>query len=388
MEAVCLLAITNATLYTITDGVKQGNILIDDEGRIAGVGDIAIPEGTEVIDAFGKIVMPGMIDAHGHAGVYEEAIGWEGADGNEAVDPITPQLRALDGINPHDEGICEALEAGVTTMCVLPGSANVIGGQGVIIHMYGNTVEDMIIGEGGLKVAFGENPKRVYSGQKKSPSTRMATASLLREQLVKAQNYQAKLEKAKDDPDKAPERDLKMEALVRVLKKEIPLRAHAHRADDIITALRIADEFGVDIIIEHCTEGHKIAEELGNRKVRAVIGPTMTNRSKVEVRERDYSTLRTLWENGVQIAITMDHPVIHVQYLNISAALAVKAGLPREEALKAVTINPARILGIDDRYGSLEEGKLADIVLWSGDPLDIMSRVEQVFIHGKLVYKA
>jgi imidazolonepropionase-like amidohydrolase len=388
MEAVCLLAITNATLYTITDGVKQGNILIDDEGRIAGVGDIAIPEGTEVIDAFGKIVMPGMIDAHGHAGVYEEAIGWEGADGNEAVDPITPQLRALDGINPHDEGICEALEAGVTTMCVLPGSANVIGGQGVIIHMYGNTVEDMIIGEGGLKVAFGENPKRVYSGQKKSPSTRMATASLLREQLVKAQNYLAKLEKAKDDPDKAPERDLKMEALVRVLKKEIPLRAHAHRADDIITALRIADEFGVDIIIEHCTEGHKIAEELGNRKVRAVIGPTMTNRSKVEVRERDYSTLRTLWENGVQIAITMDHPVIHVQYLNISAALAVKAGLPREEALKAVTINPARILGIDDRYGSLEEGKLADIVLWSGDPLDIMSRVEQVFIHGKLVYKA
>ena len=387
-EAVCLLAITNATLYTITDGVKQGNILIDDEGRIAGVGDIAIPEGTEVIDAFGKIVMPGMIDAHGHAGVYEEAIGWEGADGNEAVDPITPQLRALDGINPHDEGICEALEAGVTTMCVLPGSANVIGGQGVIIHMYGNTVEDMIIGEGGLKVAFGENPKRVYSGQKKSPSTRMATASLLREQLVKAQNYLAKLEKAKDDPDKAPERDLKMEALVRVLKKEIPLRAHAHRADDIITALRIADEFGVDIIIEHCTEGHKIAEELGNRKVRAVIGPTMTNRSKVEVRERDYSTLRTLWENGVQIAITMDHPVIHVQYLNISAALAVKAGLPREEALKAVTINPARILGIDDRYGSLEEGKLADIVLWSGDPLDIMSRVEQVFIHGKLVYKA
>lgn len=388
MEAVCLLAITNATLYTITDGVKQGNILIDDEGRIAGVGDIAIPEGTEVIDAFGKIVMPGMIDAHGHAGVYEEAIGWEGADGNEAVDPITPQLRALDGINPHDEGICEALEAGVTTMCVLPGSANVIGGQGVIIHMYGNTVEDMIIGEGGLKVAFGENPKRVYSGQKKSPSTRMATASLLREQLVKAQNYQAKLEKAKDDPDKAPERDLKMEALVRVLKKEIPMRAHAHRADDIITALRIADEFGVDIIIEHCTEGHKIAEELGNRKVRAVVGPTMTNRSKVEVRERDYSTLRTLWENGVQIAITMDHPVIHVQYLNISAALAVKAGLPREEALKAVTINPARILGIDDRYGSLEEGKLADIVLWSGDPLDIMSRVEQVFIHGKLVYKA
>lgn len=388
MEAVWLLAITNATLYTITDGVKQGSILIDDEGRIVDVGDIEVPEGAEVIDASEKVVMPGMIDAHGHAGVYEEGFGWEGSDGNEAVDPLTPQLRALDGINPHDEGIREALQAGVTAMCVLPGSANVIGGQGVIIHMYGNTVEEMIIGEGGLKVAFGENPKRVYSGQKKSPSTRMATAALLREQFVKAQNYLAKLEKAKSNSDKTPERDLKMEALIRVLKREIPLRAHAHRADDIMTALRIADEFDVDIIIEHCTEGHKIAEELGTRKVRAVIGPTMTNRSKVEVRERDYSTLRTLWEHGVEVAITMDHPVIHVQYLTISAALAVKAGLPKEEALKAVTINPARILGIDDRYGSLEKGKLADIVLWSGDPLDIMSKVEQVFIHGELVYKA
>src|SRR5690554_4328937 len=265
--------------------------------------------------------------------------------------------------------------------------ANVIGGQGVIIHMYGNTVEEMIIGEGGLKVAFGENPKRVYSGQKKSPSTRMATAALLREQLVKAANYIAKQEKTASDPDKAPERDLKLEAIARVLRGEIPLRAHAHRADDIVTALRIAEEFGIDIVIEHCTEGHKIAEELGQRKAKAVIGPTMTNRSKVEVRERTYTTLKTLWEQGVEIAITMDHPVIHVQYLNISTALAVKAGLPKEEALKAVTINPARILGIADRYGSLEKGKMADLVLWSGDPLDIMSSVEQVFIHGELVYK-
>lgn len=383
-----MLAIKNVTMYTITDGVKTGNLIVDDTGRILDLGDVPIPEGAEVIDGTGKILVPGLIDAHGHAGVYEEAVGWEGSDGNEAVDPITPQLRAMDGLNPHDEGIKEALAAGVTTMCILPGSANVIGGQGVIIHTYGSTVEEMVIGEGGLKVAFGENPKRVYSGQKKSPSTRMATAALLREQLVKAANYLAKQERGQSEPEKAPERDLKLEAIARVLKKEIPLRAHAHRADDIMTALRIADEFGADIIIEHCTEGHKIAAELGRRGVRAVVGPTMTSRTKVEVRERSYSTLKTLWENGVEIAITMDHPVIHVQYLTISTALAVKAGLPKEEALKAITINPARILGIDDRYGSLEKGKFADMALWNGDPLDIMSRVEQVFIHGRLVYKA
>jgi imidazolonepropionase-like amidohydrolase len=383
-----LLAIKNVTLYTITNGIVVGNLIVDDSGRIADVGDVPIPDGVEVIDGTGKILMPGLIDAHGHAGVYEEALGWEGADGNEAVDPITPQLRAVDALNPHEEGIKEALAAGVTTMCVLPGSANVIGGQGVIIHTHGNTVDEMVIGEGGMKVAFGENPKRVYSNQKKSPSTRMATAALLREQLAKAKDYLAKHKKGETDPDKAPDRDLKLEALARVLKGEIPLRAHAHRADDIMTALRIADEFGVDIIIEHCTEGHKIAAELGRRGAMAVVGPTMTRRSKVEVRERSYTTLKTLWEQGVEIAITMDHPVIHVQYLTVSTALAVKAGLPREEALKAITINPARILGIADRYGSLEPGKMADLVLWSGDPLDIMSCVEKVFIHGQPVYEA
>ena len=315
-----MLAIKNVTLYTITNGIVVGNLIVDDSGRIADVGDVPIPDGVEVIDGTGKILMPGLIDAHGHAGVYEEALGWEGADGNEAVDPLTPQLRAVDALNPHEEGIKEALAAGVTTMCVLPGSANVIGGQGVIIHTHGNTVDEMVIGEGGMKVAFGENPKRVYSNQKKSPSTRMATAALLREQLAKAKDYLAKHKKGETDPDKAPDRDLKLEALARVLKGEIPLRAHAHRADDIMTALRIADGFGVDIIIEHCTEGHKIAAELGRRGAMAVVGPTMTRRSKVEVRERSYTTLKTLWEQGVEIAITMDHPVIHVQYLTVSTA--------------------------------------------------------------------
>ena len=383
-----MLVIQNARLYTITDGIKDGSVLVDDQGKIAGVGVVDVPPGATVIDGTGKVLMPGMIDAHGHAGVYEESLGVEGSDGNEMTDPITPHLRALDAINPHEEGIAEALRAGVTAMCVLPGSANVVGGQGVVIHLHGNTVDEMMIKEdGGLKMAFGENPKRVYAGKKKAPSTRMATAAILRENLVKAQNYLAKLEKAKTDPDKAPERDLKMEVLVRVLQREIPVRAHAHRADDIMTALRIAKEFNLDISIEHCTEGHKITRELKEAGVWALVGPTMTNRSKVELQELSFNTLKVLWEAGIPVTITMDHPVVPVGYLPTAAGYAVKAGLPREEALKAITINPARVLGIDDRYGSLEVGKMADLVLWNGDPLEIQSEVERVFIHGQVVYR-
>ena len=383
-----MLAIKNAKLHTITNGVQDGHVLIDDQGRITAVGQVEIPAEAEVIDAAGRILTPGLIDPHGHAGVYEEGLGWEGADGNEAVDPVTPHVRALDGINPHDEGILEALQGGVTAMCVLPGSANVIGGQGVVIHLHGNTVEEMMIKEnGGLKVAFGENPKRVYSNQKKSPSTRMATAAILRENLVKAQNYLAKLEKAKTDPDKEPERDLRLEVLAKALKRELPVRAHAHRADDIMTALRIAKEFNLDISIEHCTEGHKIVDELREAGVWAIVGPTLSNRSKVELKELSFDTLRVLWEGGISVAITMDHPVIPVGYLPTAAAYAVKAGLPYEEALKAITINPAKILGIDDRYGSIEVSKMADLVLWSGDPLAIQSRVEKVLIHGRVVFQ-
>ncbi len=387
-EAKVLLVIKNATLYTIADGIKEGSLLIDEQGRITGLGDVEIPAHATVIDGTGKVVMPGMIDAHGHAGVYEEGLGFEGSDGNEMTDPITPHMRALDAINPHEEGISDALKAGVTTMCILPGSANVVGGQGVVVHLHGNTVEDMIIKEdGGLKMAFGENPKRVYSGQKKTPSTRMATAAILRDNLIKAQNYMAKLEQAKADPDKAPERDLKMEVLARALKRELPVRAHAHRADDIMTALRIAKEFNLDISIEHCTEGHKITKELKEAGVWALVGPTISNRSKVELQELSFNTLEVLWEAGIPVTITMDHPVVPVGYLPTAAGYAVKAGLPYEEALKAITLNPAKVLGIDDRYGSLEVGKMADVVLWSGDPLEIQSEVEQVLIHGEVVYR-
>lgn len=384
-----MLAIKNVKIYTITNGIITGNVVVDEQGKIVGVGDVEIPRGAEVIDGTGKVVMPGMIEAHGHAGVYEESLGWEGSDGNEMTDPVTPHIRALDAINPHEDGIREALEHGVTAMCVLPGSANVIGGQGVVVHMYGNTVEEMIIKEaGGLKIAFGENPKRVYSNQKKMPSTRMATAALLRESLVKAQNYLDKLEKAKTDPEKAPERDLRMEVLAKVLKRELPVRAHAHRADDIMTALRIAKEFNLDISIEHCTEGHKIVNELKEAGVWAIVGPTLSNRSKVELKELSFNTLKTLYDAGIPVAITMDRPVVPVGYMPTVAAHAVKAGLPYEEALKAITINPAKVLGIDAEYGSIEQGKMADLVLWSGDPLDVQSRVEKVFIHGQIVHEA
>ena len=381
-----MIAIVNATINTITQGIiEQGTLLIEGS-KIKAVGrDIPIPEGAQVIDATGKVVLPGFIDAHGHAGVDEEGIGPAGWDYNESVDPVTPSLRAIDGINPQEQGLKDAYEGGITAMCIVPGSANVIGGEGVVIRTYGRIVDEMVIKSGGLKVAFGENPKRVYQGQKKSPVTRMAIAALLRENLVKAQNYLKKLEEAQSDPSKAPERDLKMEMLVRVLRKEIPLRAHAHRADDIVTAVRIAEEFDLDIVIEHCTEGHQIADFLAARNIPAIVGPTLTSRSKVELKDKTYATPGVLHRAGVKIAFTLDHPVVPVNYLPVTAALAVKEGLPEAAALEAMTINPAQILGIDDRFGSLEAGKEADLVIWSGNPLDIRSKPERVFIAGKSV---
>ena len=365
-----MLAITNVKIITVTQGIiDEGTVLVED-GKIKAVGQqVAVPADAEIIDGSGKVLSPGLIDAHSHAGLDEEGYGSEGWDYNEATDPATPWLRAIDGINPTEMGLRDAAANGVTTVCVVPGSANVIGGEGVIIHTYGDVVDEMVISrDAGLKVAFGENPKRVYKEQKKMPTTRMGTAAILREHLVRAMNYMARLEQGEKDPDKMPERDLRLENLVRVLRREIPLRAHAHRADDIMTALRIADEFNVRIVIEHATEGHKIAEHLARRQVPAVVGPSMTSRSKVELQEQDFSTAAVLNEAGVKVALTLDHPVVPLKYLPVVAALAVRAGLPEEEAWKAITINPAEILGIDHLVGSIEVGKAADLVLWSGDP--------------------
>ncbi|QNO13841.1 amidohydrolase [Alkalicella caledoniensis] len=383
-----MLAIKNGKIYTMAGTIiETGTILVENQ-KIKAIGtDVEIPEGAQVIDAQGKVIMPGIIDAHSHIGIFEEGLGFEGADGNEMTNPSTPHLRALDAINPMDVAFKEAYQGGITTVVSGPGSANVIGGLGLAMKTYGKVIDEMVmIDPTGLKCAFGENPKRVYSSQKKSPSTRMGTAAVMREELIKAQNYLKKLEKAESDPDKAPDRDLKMEAIVKVLKKEIPLRAHAHRADDIVTALRIAEEFDVDITIEHCTEGHLIADFLAKRGVDVVIGPTLSSKPKVELQNLTFETGRILYEAGVKFAIMTDHPVIPQQYLPLCAALAHKDGLPEEEALKAITINAAEIIGVGDRVGSLEVGKDADIIILSGHLFDYKTVVEKTIINGEIIY--
>lgn len=384
-----MILIKNGKIYTMSDKVyEKGSILVEN-GKIVAVGEnIEAPEDAEIIDAEGKLVMPGIIDAHCHLGMWEDSIGFEGADGNEAVDPVTPQLRAIDSINPMDKTFEEAREGGITTVCTGPGSANVIGGTFATIKTYGSRVDDMIVKEpAAMKIAFGENPKRVYSERKTSPTTRMATAAILREQLFKARAYNEKLQRAKEDPDKKPEFDIKLEALARVIRREIPLKAHAHRADDIFTALRIAKEFDVDITLDHCTEGHLIANELAKEGKYVINGPHLTERSKFELKNKTFKTPAILWKEGIKFSITTDHPVIPIQYLPICAGLAARDGLDEMEALKAITINAAEILGLKDRIGSLEKGKDADIVIFEGHPFELASKTYAVLIDGKVVYR-
>lgn len=358
--------------------IEVGTVLVKD-GKISGVTPgVLVPPGSNTVDATGMIVMPGMIDAHSHLGIVEEIYREEGDDCNEITDPVTPHLRAIDAINPADIGFRDALSGGVTTVVATPGSANIIGGEMAVLKTHGTVIDEMVISfPAGLKAALGENPKRSYGKEKKAPATRMASAAIMREALVRAQNY------IKKD---SPERDLKMESLARVLRREIPLRVHAHRADDIMTAVRIAEEFGVKLIIEHCTEGHLVARQLAEKGIPAVIGPIITNRAKVEMQGLTLETARVLAETGVKFAIMTDHPVAPIQYLAASAALAVKGGLSPEHALKAITLDAAGILGLDKRLGSLEYGKDADIVIMDRHPLDISSRVKKVYIEGVEVY--
>lgn len=383
-----MIFIKNGHIYTMAGKVlENGSILIKD-GKIIEVGeDLKVPENAEVIDAQGKMITPGFIDAHCHLGMFEEGIGFEGSDGNEMTDPITPQLRAIDSINPMDISFREAYEGGVTTAVTGPGSANVIGGTFAALKTYGHRVDDMVIKDPvAMKIAFGENPKRVYNGQKKSPMTRMATASLLRETLFKAQTYMNK--KENEDETKRPDYDIKMEAMLPVLKREIPVKAHAHRADDIFTALRIAKEFNIDITLDHCTEGHLIAEDLAKEGKTAIVGPSFGSRSKFELQNKTFETPKVLIEAGVKVAITTDSPVIPLQYLSLCAGLAHKAGLDEMETLKAITINAAEIVGLDHRIGSIEVGKDADIVIFDGNPIkDIDYKTYMTIIDGKVVYK-
>ncbi|HEY8892131.1 MAG TPA: amidohydrolase [Clostridium sp.] len=383
-----MILIKNANIHSMSkENFKNGMILVD-HGKIIAIGnEVKAPRNAEIIDAKGKFVIPGMIDAHCHLGMWEDGMGFEGADGNEAVDPVTPHLRAIDAINPMDMCFKDALDAGITTVATGPGSANVIGGQFAVVKTYGNRIDDMIVNEClAMKVAFGENPKRVYHDQKKSPSTRMGTAAILRENLIKAKMYLEKQNNFLEHPDKTPEFDMKMEALAKVIKKEIPLKVHAHRADDILTALRIAKEFNIDITLDHCTEGHLIVNYLKEGIQKGIIlGPALSTRSKVELKNLTFKTPGILSKAGLKVAIMTDHPVIPLQYLPICAGIAAREGMDEIEALKAITINAAEILGIEGIVGSLEIGKDADIVIYSGHPFDLRSKVEFVMINGIIV---
>ncbi len=388
-----MLVVKNGNVLTMKDSaVHEGTDLIIEDGIIKDIGpNLSYPADAEIIDATGKNVMPGLIDAHTHLGIFEEGVMSEGDDTNELTGPITPELRVLDGINPYDEGLRDARLNGITSIVTGPGSGNVIGGQALAMKTFGQVIDDMVIKEPtGMKAAFGENPKRVYSGQNKTPSTRMATAALFRKAFFDANQYKNNMalaaEKSKqedNEKNETPQRDFQKEILVKVLNKEMPIRAHAHRADDILTAIRIAREYDLDISIEHCTEGHKIARQLNLYNIPVIVGPTMSARTKVELRELSFKTPLVLYNEGVRFAIMTDHPVIPIYALPLCAGMAVKAGLPRYEALKAITITAAEIAGIADRVGSLEKGKDADLIICSGDILSIDPELEHVLIAGK-----
>jgi imidazolonepropionase-like amidohydrolase len=385
-------AIVGGRVVPVEGEPLVGGVVLLRDGKIAAVegAGFAVPPGVDVVDATGKWVLPGFIDAHAHAGVHEEAEGWAGQDTNEKTEPVTAQVRAIDAINPADLGFRDAITGGVLAVNVNPGSANPIGGQTAAIKCWGRTVDEMVLREpAGLKSALGENPKRVYGERNVIPSTRLGTAAVIRSAFVEALNYQAKLAAAETNPSPerpVVERDLKLEALSRVLRREIPWRQHCHRADDIATAMRMAREFGYDLVIDHGTEAHLLADQIAAASIPVIIGPLFTSRSKVELRNRSLANPGRLAAAGVTIAITTDHPVVPIHFLVHQATLAVKEGLDPVTALESVTINPARIIGCADRIGSLAVGKDADLVIWSGDPLDVMSRAERAFIDGREIY--
>jgi len=400
-----MIAITNGKVMTITQGTLERGTVLVEGGRIVAVGEhVEIPEDAQVYDAAGKVVTPGLIDAHCHVGLFPDGIGWEHSDGNEMTDPITPHLRALDAVHPGDPAFKDLVAAGVTTVLTGPGSGNLIGGQWVCLKtMPRPSVEQMVLLEpAGMKMALGENPKRVYGEQKKAPSTRMSNAATLRTALVNAQNYlekwrqyeaeqaeyQAKIEAGDADarPPKPPKRDLKLEALGKVLRREMKARVHAHRADDMLTAIRIAEEFNLDLTLEHATEGYKIADILAAKQIPVTAGPILFSRVKYELKDMTPRNPGIMAKAGVKVAIQTDE-MSAVKYLPINAALAVREGMPEEEALKAITIHAAQIIGVADRVGSLEAGKDADVVVFSGHPFNYRTVAELVLVNGQVAYR-
>lgn len=386
-----MLLLKNGNVMTMAGPAFVGDVAIEN-GKIVAVGQSLSYSDAEVRDVTGMTVMPGIVDPHCHIGMWEDAMGFEGADGNECTNPITPELRAIDAINPYDRCFEEAAAGGVTTCVTGPGSANVIGGQFVAIKTYGDSVDDMVLRfPVAVKAAFGENPKRVYNGKNQTPSTRMATAALMRKALIEAQEYNEKLERGKADPEKMPERNLGKEILARVIRRELPMKIHAHRADDILTAIRICREFKLRYTLDHCTEGYlitdKLKEALSEDCEGIIVGPLLTDRSKIELKNLSFKAPKVLEQAGIEYAMMTDHPVIPEQYLPICTAVAVREGASEEGALKAITINAAKITGIADRVGSIEVGKDADIAVFSGHPFDFRSRCVLTLVNGKVAHE-
>lgn len=366
----------------IADGYLRFGAVIEEMGPM----EQYVPkDGEEVLDAGGKWLLPGFVDIHTHLGLFGDGVGFEAEDCNESTDPITPQLRVIDGINPMDCTFEDARNGGVTAVIVAPGSANPIAGQAAAIRTYGRRIDDMILkAPVAMKFALGENPKSTYNDRDETPVTRMATAALIRENLRKAQEYRMKQQLAQENPDfDAPDFDMKLEALVPVLNREIQAHFHAHRLDDIFTAIRIAKEFDLDYVIIHGTEAYLAPDIIAQEQARVVTGPNLLDRCKPELRNMSFSGPVVLTHNGVLCSICTDHPETPLQYLPLCAAMAMRSGLTRQEALAAITIQPARIAGLDKQIGSLEVGKDADLVLATGDPLELETRIEAVYSLGR-----
>lgn len=377
-----MLLLKNGTLHTMeAKGTFPGDLLIDG-GKIAQLGPhLTPPPETPTFDARGLHLYPGILDAHSHIGISEEKVGVQGDDCNEGTNPVTPCLRAIDAINPMDSAFHNALAAGITGAMVGPGSANVVGGQFAFIKTFGRRIDDMaVLAPAAMKIAFGENPKGNYGLNGNMPATRMGIASLLREQLFQARQY------LEQGPSGAP--DFEKECYRPVFEGKIPLKAHVHRTDDIFTAIRIAQEFGLGLTLDHCTEGHLIADAIAGSGFPAIVGPSLASRSKIEVELSDFKTAGVLDKAGVLVAITTDHPVTRIQHLPLCAALAAKKGLGEEAALRAITINAARICRVEHRLGSLKEGKDADIAVFDGSPLVIRSEVLLTLVNGEAAYQA
>lgn len=381
-----MLTIIHGNIKTMADRDFEDGFVQIENGKIIAIGDMkdcTVKRGDpDVLHAKGNLVMPGIIEAHCHMGITEEKKGMEGDDCNETVDPITPYLRAIDAINPMDAAFDDALRAGITSAMIGPGSSNVVGGQFAFLKTHGRCIDHMIVkAPAAMKIAFGENPKVNYSGQNISPATRMSIAAMLRQEL-----YQAKAYQKKQKDDKKAEKDFRYECWLPVLEGKIPLKAHVHRADDILTAIRIAKEFGLSMTLDHCSEGHLIAEEIKESGFPAIVGPDMASRNKIEVQNMAFKTVGILNKEGICTAVTTDHPVSMIQFLPICAGLAVKSGLEEEEGLKCITINAARICGVADRVGSLEVGKDGDIAIFDGNPMEVFTKTLCTIIEGKIVY--